>query len=168
MPKKKTKTTPWNVQDYLKTPKDIANYLESALEENDAEYTIIAVKDAITALRNLALKDATKDPTSPLFNACMNKLQCYADRKAMNAILGGTTTTELIERERISNKKLAKCNYYRKKCDFWGPAMLIDLGLTLIVLWVTKWALLSLILFGLIYIPACIRLSQYGKAVNDL
>lgn len=52
MPKKKTKLTPWNVQDYLKTPEDIANYLETALEENDAEFTVIAVKDAITALRN--------------------------------------------------------------------------------------------------------------------
>ena len=53
MSKKKTKLIPWNVQDYLKTSEDIANYLESALEENDAEYTIIAVKDAITALRDL-------------------------------------------------------------------------------------------------------------------
>lgn len=51
--KNETTITPWNIQNYLKTPKNIANYLESALEENDAEFTVIAVEDAIAALRNL-------------------------------------------------------------------------------------------------------------------
>lgn len=45
------KTTKWNIQDYLKTPEDLANFLESALEENDYEFLKIAVGDVITALR---------------------------------------------------------------------------------------------------------------------
>ena len=49
------KTTEWNIQDYLKTPEDLANFLEAALEENDYEFLKIAVKDVITALRKKEL-----------------------------------------------------------------------------------------------------------------
>lgn len=49
------KETTWNIQDYLKNPEDLANFLESALEENDYEFLRIAVKDAITALRKKQL-----------------------------------------------------------------------------------------------------------------
>jgi DNA-binding phage protein len=49
------KTTEWNIQDYLKTPEDLANFLESALEENDYEFLKIAVTDAIAALRRKEL-----------------------------------------------------------------------------------------------------------------
>ena len=50
------KTTTWNIQDYLKTPEDLANFLEAALEENDYEFLKIAVNDAITALRKQKLE----------------------------------------------------------------------------------------------------------------
>lgn len=49
------KTTKWNVQDYLKTPEDLANFLESALEENDYEFLKIAVADVVVALRKKEL-----------------------------------------------------------------------------------------------------------------
>ena len=49
------KPTEWNIQDYLKTPEDLANFLESALEENDYEFLQIAVKDVIAALRRKEL-----------------------------------------------------------------------------------------------------------------
>lgn len=49
------KTTEWNIQDYLKTPEDLANFLEAALEERDYEFLQIAVKDVITALRRKEL-----------------------------------------------------------------------------------------------------------------
>jgi DNA-binding phage protein len=49
------KRTEWNIQDYLKTPEDLANFLESALEENDYEFLKIAVNDVITALRRKEL-----------------------------------------------------------------------------------------------------------------
>lgn len=49
------KTTTWNIQDYLKSPEDLANFLESALEENDYEFLQIAVKDVIVALRRKEL-----------------------------------------------------------------------------------------------------------------
>lgn len=49
------KTTKWNIQDYLKTPEDLANFLESALEENDYEFLKIAVNDVIAALRRKEL-----------------------------------------------------------------------------------------------------------------
>lgn len=45
------KTTTWNIQDYLKSPEDLANFLEAALEERDYEFLQIAVNDVITALR---------------------------------------------------------------------------------------------------------------------
>lgn len=50
--KKKTKLTRWNILDYLKTDSEIAAYLETSLEENDAEYLRVAVRDVIQALRN--------------------------------------------------------------------------------------------------------------------
>lgn len=50
-----TTTTKWNIQDYLKTPEDLANFLESALEENDYEFLKIAVGDVIAALRRKEL-----------------------------------------------------------------------------------------------------------------
>ena len=49
------KLTEWNIQDYLKTPEDLANFLESALEENDYEFLKIAVGDVIAALRRKEL-----------------------------------------------------------------------------------------------------------------
>ena len=49
------KTTKWNIQDYLKTPEDLANFLESALEENDYEFLKIAVGDVVVALRKKEL-----------------------------------------------------------------------------------------------------------------
>lgn len=50
--KKKAKVTPWNILDYLKTDSEIAAYLETSLEENDAEYLRVAVRDVIQALRD--------------------------------------------------------------------------------------------------------------------
>ena len=49
------KTTKWNIQDHLKTPEDLANFLESALEENDYEFLKIAVGDVVAALRRQKL-----------------------------------------------------------------------------------------------------------------
>lgn len=49
------KTTKWNIQDYLKTPEDLANFLEYALEENDYEFLKIAVADVVVALRKKEL-----------------------------------------------------------------------------------------------------------------
>lgn len=49
------KTTTWNIQDYLKSPEDLANFLEAALEERDYEFLKIAVSDVITALRKKEL-----------------------------------------------------------------------------------------------------------------
>lgn len=54
--KKKQKLTRWNILDYLKTDGEIAAYLETSLEENDAEYLRVAVRDAIQALRNRSKK----------------------------------------------------------------------------------------------------------------
>ena len=45
------KTSVWDIQDYLKSNEDLANFLESALEENDYDFLKIAVNDVITALR---------------------------------------------------------------------------------------------------------------------
>ena len=50
--KKKTKLTRWNILDFLKTDSEIAAYLETSLEENDAEYLRVAVRDVIQALRD--------------------------------------------------------------------------------------------------------------------
>ena len=49
------KLTEWNIQDYLKSPEDLANFLEAALEENDYEFLKIAVNDVIAALRRQEL-----------------------------------------------------------------------------------------------------------------
>lgn len=51
--KKKLSVSRWNIFDYLTTTKEIAAYLEAALEENDDEYLKIAVRDAIMALKRI-------------------------------------------------------------------------------------------------------------------
>jgi len=46
----KSKTvTKWDILTHLKTEKDIANYLEAALEENDIEFFLIALGDVAKA-----------------------------------------------------------------------------------------------------------------------
>lgn len=37
----------FNVQDYLKTPGDVKNYLEVAVEENDPAFLITVIKDIL-------------------------------------------------------------------------------------------------------------------------
>lgn len=49
MKKNKTQITEWNVLDYLRTEKDIANYLQAALEENDVEFFLVALGDVAKA-----------------------------------------------------------------------------------------------------------------------
>lgn len=49
---KKAKLTRWNILGHLKTDGEIAAYLETSLEENDAEYLRVAVRDVIQSLRN--------------------------------------------------------------------------------------------------------------------
>lgn len=78
------------------------------------------------------------------------------------------TTTELVERRQIFNEKLAKCTHYRKKCEFWQYAMIIELIISVFLIFLLNWPILSVILFLLVYIPANIRLAQYSKAVDDL
>lgn len=47
----KKKLTPWNIQDFLKSPESLADYLEAALEENDHVFLTIAVNDVVKAIR---------------------------------------------------------------------------------------------------------------------
>lgn len=49
MKKERNKVTEWNILDYLKTEEDVANYLESALEEDDFEYFLIALGNVAKA-----------------------------------------------------------------------------------------------------------------------
>ena len=49
MTKERNKVTEWNILDYLKTEEDIANYLESALEEENFEYFLIALGNVAKA-----------------------------------------------------------------------------------------------------------------------
>lgn len=51
------KLTEWNIQDYLKTKKRMAEYLRAALEENSFSYLKIAVNDVITALETKRTKN---------------------------------------------------------------------------------------------------------------
>ena len=37
----------FNVQDYLKTPEDVKNYLEVAVEKNDPAFLITVIKDIL-------------------------------------------------------------------------------------------------------------------------
>ena len=39
------KLTEWKLEDHIKTKEDLVNYLESALEEKDFAYLLIACKD---------------------------------------------------------------------------------------------------------------------------
>ena len=43
MPKKKTKTIPWDAAEYLKTPKDMAAYLDAMIEESGGDPGAIAL-----------------------------------------------------------------------------------------------------------------------------
>jgi probable addiction module antidote protein len=45
----KTKTTPWDSADYLKTDEDIANYLEAVFEDGDPALVAAALGDVARA-----------------------------------------------------------------------------------------------------------------------
>lgn len=45
----KTKTVPWDAADYLKTDKDIANYLEAVFEDGDPALVAAALGDIARA-----------------------------------------------------------------------------------------------------------------------
>jgi len=45
----KTKTTPWDSTDYLKTDEDIANYLEAVFEDGDPALVAAALGDVARA-----------------------------------------------------------------------------------------------------------------------
>ena len=47
----KKKLKPWDIQDFLKTPEGLADYLEAALEEHDFVFLTIAVNDVVKAIR---------------------------------------------------------------------------------------------------------------------
>jgi probable addiction module antidote protein len=49
MKKEKIKTTKWDVVDYLKTDKDMANYLEAAIEDGDSALISAALGDIARA-----------------------------------------------------------------------------------------------------------------------
>ena len=49
MKKQTVKTTKWDVVDYLKTDKDMANYLEAAIEDGDAALISAALGDIARA-----------------------------------------------------------------------------------------------------------------------
>jgi probable addiction module antidote protein len=49
MKKKKLKTTKWDVVDYLKTEKDMAEYLEAAIEDGDPASISAALGDIARA-----------------------------------------------------------------------------------------------------------------------
>lgn len=49
MKKEKVKTTKWDVVDYLKTDKDMANYLEAAIEDGDPALISAALGDIARA-----------------------------------------------------------------------------------------------------------------------
>jgi probable addiction module antidote protein len=49
MKKEKLKTTKWDVVDYLKTDKDMANYLEAAIEDGDSALISAALGDIARA-----------------------------------------------------------------------------------------------------------------------
>ena len=46
---RKTKTIPWEVTEYLKTPEDRAEYLEAALEDEDPQSVAAALGDIARA-----------------------------------------------------------------------------------------------------------------------
>lgn len=43
----------WRLKDHIRTPIDVANYLEASLQEQDYEFLKIAVKDAISLLHSI-------------------------------------------------------------------------------------------------------------------
>ncbi len=49
MPRKKIKTTPWDVAEHLKTEKDMAAYLEAVLEDGDPALVSAALGDIARA-----------------------------------------------------------------------------------------------------------------------
>lgn len=52
MPKRSVK---WDVVDYLKTPEDVAEYLNAALEEKDDEvFFLRALGDAVRAIKGMS------------------------------------------------------------------------------------------------------------------
>lgn len=49
----------WRLKDHIKTPIDVANYLEAAVSEGDYDFLKIAVKDVISILHTKIQTDFT-------------------------------------------------------------------------------------------------------------
>lgn len=58
------KTTPWNIQDHLKTDEDRVNYLEAALEEKDRDFIKIALCEIAESL-GIDLQDSNTNEPVP-------------------------------------------------------------------------------------------------------
>lgn len=68
------------------------------------------------------------------------------------------------------DKQLAVCRHYRRKCDFWQRIQFWELVAALIAHFM-DWGIICwglLIVFVVLYIPSCVRLYQYARAVNKL
>ena len=68
------------------------------------------------------------------------------------------------------SKQLAVCDHYHKKTDFWGRILWLMVLVNFIGLFI-PWPCIDLILMAgylVAFIPACVRLWQYGRAVNKL
>lgn len=67
-------------------------------------------------------------------------------------------------------KQKAVCDHYHKKCDFWGSmiwTLVILAFIALLLGWDYIWSVLF-IGYWVAFIPACVRLWQYGRAVDKL
>ncbi|MCP4698257.1 MAG: putative addiction module antidote protein [Gammaproteobacteria bacterium] len=49
-----SRSVPYHAADYLQTPKDIAEYLNAAIEDGDEQVLLIALHDIVIALSNMA------------------------------------------------------------------------------------------------------------------
>lgn len=69
------------------------------------------------------------------------------------------------------HKQLAVCHHYRQKCDFWQRIMWWAIVGQFIGLFIPCCGIIGIILFIVwlvAFIPACVRLYQYARAVNKL
>lgn len=65
----RTKFTSWDIQEYLKTEEDIADYLNAAIEENNPEFLQVALGDIARARGMMELSRQTGLSREHLYRA---------------------------------------------------------------------------------------------------
>lgn len=118
----KNKTTRFCVTDYLKSEKDIAEYLKAVLEEGDNKLLVVAKKDIAKARRmNKMAKLRNISPGEILVEEFLKPMSISVDRLAKETKISKTLITRIVNNKcKISNATAVRFSkYFDNSPQFW-------------------------------------------------